>query len=118
MQQHGHCKHHEIRIHPHAPLVEVQAAFNGLALYTAGALRSNGGRCRYKNESLDPDTRKPHIVCEHVPYQTCLVQRGGVRIAIDPTLHVHCGVWFAGSWFHGANVQANGTVNKFLARHG
>ena len=77
----GMCLSYDVRIAPGAPIVPVDSAFNGVAIYSVAALRRSG--CNY---GFDPQMRS----CEHVPFHTCL-RRRGLRLGIDPSLLVGCG---------------------------
>ena len=77
VQNRGACFQYEVRIHPGAEIFDVQAADNGISIYTLAALRSpckfDGGMHR-----------------ELVPFQRCVLSLG-MRIGIVPSLVSGCG---------------------------
>ena len=79
MRQRGDCNAHEIRINSSAPIMEVNSAFNGLAIYSVAGLRSAPG-CVYDGGHT----------CEHVGFHLCL-RRHGLQIGIAPFLLQGCG---------------------------
>ena len=107
----GNCKTHRVYLHPVAPPFGVEAAFNGLAIYRASALRQGAAaRCRYHDRVNVPGGQIAHhgnatatvaataiadatarLSCEHVPYQRCLREAAGVSLAIAPSLLSSCG---------------------------
>jgi hypothetical protein len=99
----GNCFTYSIAIDPTGPILPVDSAFSGVALYSLPALRHSG--CRYGS---------PHQAgCEHVPFHTCL--RGkGLRLGIDPSLLTRCGDDHVGSRRKYVRrhvyVSSNGTV--------
>ena len=88
----GTCEKHALRIDARGPPIEVSSAFNGVALYDVGVLRSGAAaRCAYASEPL-VGTVNPAFcthTCEHLAFHTCL-RDAGVRIAILPSLVQSC----------------------------
>lgn len=66
----------QIRISPNRPLIQVQSAFGGLAIYTASAMQSGayGGQDKNGNE-----------ICEHVPFHL-QITGAGHTIYLNPRL--------------------------------
>ena len=67
MKSRGNCKRHRMFVSPTAAPFAVEAAFNGLAIYSAAALRGVGGAaaCRYANPSAagpDPTRDCPGVL--------------------------------------------------------
>ena len=110
------CRAHRIHLHPAAPPFGVEAAYNGLAIYRASALRRGAAaHCRYTGHIDVPvapiahvrgrgnatttatttttaaTTATTRLACEHVPYQQCLREAAGVRLAVAPSLLSSCG---------------------------
>ena len=77
----GRCMEYDINVNPRAPVLAVDSAFGGVAIFSAAALRRAG--CRYEAR---PDLR----TCEHVGFNLCL-RRRGLRLGLDPSLVVGCG---------------------------
>lgn len=75
----GTCDDYEVRLDAAAPLLEVDSAFNGLAVYRLGDLQQ-APLCAYDGTST----------CEHVAFHRCL-RSYGMRIAIAPYLEQGCG---------------------------
>ena len=88
----GTCEKHALRIDARGPPIEVSSAFNGVALYDVGVLRSGAAaRCAYGSEPL-VGTVNPAFcthTCEHLAFHTCL-RDAGVRLAILPSLVQSC----------------------------
>ena len=88
----GTCEKHALRIDARGPPIEVSSAFNGVALYDVGVLRSGAAaRCAYASEPL-VGTVNPAFcthTCEHLAFHTCL-RDAGVRLAILPSLVQSC----------------------------
>lgn len=117
MRTFGNCKRHRIFVHPAAPPFAVEAAFNGMAIYSAATVMAQRvSHCRYSNETADPDTGRAHVVCEHVPYQQCLV-KGGMRIGIVPSLLTNCHDWATRHDAFRTFVLPNGSVTRLMKRH-
>jgi hypothetical protein len=118
MRSSGNCKKHRIFINPSATPFAVDAAFNGLAIYSASTLLDAApALCRYANETHDADDRRRiHVVSEHVPYQMCLREQG-VRIAIAPELLTYCHDWMTRHDAKRTYYLRNGTVVRLLNRH-
>ena len=81
----GHCKAYRVHVHPSLLPFDIEAGFDGAAVYSARALRRASG-CQYVNES------DGHVVSEHVPFQQCL-RRRGVRIGLAPWFMSSCSGW-------------------------
>ena len=79
MRRRGNCDSYQVQINESAPIIAVNSAFNGLAIYSTSALRY-ASRCSYAG------TR----TCEHVAFHSCL-RRYGLRIGIAPFLIQGCG---------------------------
>ncbi|KAJ1453294.1 hypothetical protein M885DRAFT_524696 [Pelagophyceae sp. CCMP2097] len=97
-----HCRHWRVKIDPKAPLIPVDSAFNGVAIYDVAALAA--AHCDYEDR---PPT------CEHVAFHACLGAKG-LRLAISPQLQQGCGAEHVDrftSELHTANVRENGTVD-------
>ena len=117
MRKQGNCKKHRIYVHPDAPPVDVEAAFNGLAIFSAASLTSpRAARCRYTNQTEDRDSGRMHVVSEHVPYQQCL-RASGIRIAIVPSLLTYCHDWSTRYDARRTYYLRNGSVTRLLNRH-
>ena len=88
----GTCEKHALRIDARGPPIEVSSAFNGVAVYDVGVLRSGAvARCAYGSEPL-VGTVNPAFcthTCEHLAFHTCL-RDAGVRLAILPSLVQSC----------------------------
>ena len=80
VERRGTCNAYELRIHPRAPVLPVESAFNGLAVYSLAAIWSRAAECSYDGE----------LTCEHVAFHSCLLSKG-LRIGIAPYLVQGCG---------------------------
>lgn len=117
MARAGNCKKHRIFVHPGAPPFAVEAAFNGMAIFSAASLVGERIRgCRYTNETADPDSKRIHVVSEHVPYQRCLAERG-VRLGLQPSLKTYCHDWSTRHDARRTFMLPNGSVTRLLSRH-
>lgn len=117
MRHEGNCKQHRIYVHREAPSLAVEAAFNGMAIYSAAALRRDtAASCRYTNESADPDSGRRHVVSEHVPFQRCLADHG-VTIGLWPSLQTYCHDWSTRHDARRTFYLRNGTVVRLRSRH-
>lgn len=91
-------------------MLEVDSAFNGVALYRLAAVRASG--CGYV-----PFYRVRPLVlkgeCEHVPFHRCL-SRQRVRIGIEPRLRTGCWLGFKARSkpMVSVRVTANGTIER------
>ena len=108
------CKDVAIQIDPLAPPFGVRSAFNGVAVYRAGALHAhNATGCRFQGSRLSRN-------CEHVPFATCL-RDAGLRVGVLPSMVADCGVPPLRGPFDRAKVRtrvfANGSVHQLEARH-
>ena len=103
----GNCKGFRIVLHRDGPLVPVESAFNGAAIYKAKTLLSpNTAHCRYKDLTLG------RFTCEHVRFHQCLAQRG-LRMFIDPSFCAYCHAWYTPSPQYRFYVFPNGTMSRF-----
>ena len=89
---HGNCVEHHLRVSPMAPVLPVESAFNGLALYRLATLNLSG--CGYvPYYRVRPNsTVQPVVVrgaCEHVAFHLCLRAKQ-LTIGIDPSLQTGC----------------------------
>jgi hypothetical protein len=117
MRKHGNCKKHRIYVHPSAPPFAVEAAFNGMAVFSAASLtQARVAHCRYRNETADPDSRKLHVVSEHVPYQRCLAD-SGINIGLEPSLLTYCHDWMTRHDARRTYYLRNGTITRLANRH-
>ncbi len=80
VRQRGSCDAYEVRIDPRAPVLPVESAFNGLAVYSLLALWERAPDCTYDGD----------LTCEHVPFHLCLRSRG-LSIGVAPYLVQGCG---------------------------
>ena len=80
MAARGACCDYTITIDPAAPPIEVDSAFNGLAVYSLAALHDSG--CRYHGPLLRE--------ADHAGLHPCL-RRAGLRLAIAPSIVHGCG---------------------------
>lgn len=96
----GFCVDWQIRLDDGAPIVPVQSAFGGLAVYRLRAVART--RCRYRG-AADADAA---LACEHVSFHTCLTQQHGLRFGIDPALVGGC---------HGDIVPSNSAASLVKA---
>lgn len=117
MRRRGNCKKHRIYVNPSALPFEIESGFNGLAIYSAKTLVGDGAapRCRYTNETRDPDSRRTHVVSEHVPYFACL-RAAGVRIGLLPHYNTYCHDWATRHDAARTYYLANGTVIRLTHR--
>ena len=104
---HGPCRAFRIVLHRDAPLIEATAAFNGAAIYKAGALQGQKrGLCRYY-EKDSKDQFPPHV-----PFQECL-RGANVNLFIDPALVSWCDAWRPPIPSYRFYVHPNGTVGVY-----
>ena len=80
VRERGSCDAYEVRIDPQAPVLPVESAFNGLAVYSLSAVWGRAADCTYDGDRT----------CEHVPFHLCLRSRG-LRIGVAPYLVQGCG---------------------------
>jgi hypothetical protein len=119
----GDCAHRRIVVSPKAEPFAVEAAFNGMALFSAKALRT-AASCRYENSttaesatktptstqlSLPPTSRQRVVACEHVAFQRCL-RSHDLRIGLFPSLLLRCGEWFGASDARSTQYLQDGSV--------
>lgn len=117
MRKHGNCKKHRVFVNPQAAPFAVEAAFNGMAIFSAASLtHPRVTHCRYANETTDPDSHKRHVVSEHVPYQRCLATNG-MTIGIAPSLLTYCHDWMTRHDARRTYYLRNGTVISLRNRH-
>ena len=115
--RYGNCVEHQLTLAVGAPIVPVESAFNGLAVYRLAALARSG--CGYvPYYRVMPHSRiQPVVVrgaCEHVAFHLCL-RRARLRLGIDSSLPTGC---WAG-WrsrrvapLMRVHVGANGTLER------
>ena len=85
MKTSGNCKSYRLHVHPRLAPFAIEAGFNGLAAYSAAALR-RASECRHSN------TSDGHVVSEHVPFQRCLWKHA-VSIGLAPWFFTSCAGW-------------------------
>lgn len=113
----GTCKKYRVFVHPQAAPFAVESAFNGMAIFNARSLTEpSAAACRFVNETLDPDSKKTHVVSEHVPYHQCLVARG-IRFGLLPSLLTYCHDWSTRHDAKRVYILRNGSVNVLTNRH-
>jgi len=117
--EYGNCMEHRLTLSAHAPIVPVESAFNGAAIYRLAAVNRSGcGYIPYYRE-LPGSAVQPVVVhgaCEHVSFHVCLRARG-LAIGIDPSLETGCWRgWHTkrASPLVRVHVAANGSVLRRL----
>ena len=102
----GLCIEYEVVLDPQAGIIQVDSAFNGMAIYHTASLLA--AQCNYGGALIR--------ICEHVGFHLCL-RRKGLRIGIAPFLVDGCGGEHAHPEWPKVNhlaLYANGTLTSSL----
>ena len=115
--RYGNCVEHQLTLAVGAPIVPVESAFNGLAVYRLAAIARSG--CGYvPYYRITPHSHIQPVVargaCEHVAFHLCL-RRARLRLGIDSSLPTGCWAGWRSKRvvpLMRVHVGANGTLER------